>query len=98
MKNYFKMLCITIPLKDDDGNLSGSMFRFIREPRHIPQIGERIFVLPGKSLEVTDVIYDGPGIRSIHLYLEPLQQGFQKDLESTLSLRGKNSWKKSTSH
>jgi hypothetical protein len=97
MKNYFKMLCITIPLKEDNGNLSGNMFRFVREPRHIPRIGERISVLPGKSLEVTDVIYDGPGIRSIHLYLEPLQQEFQKDLENTLSLQGKHSWRKAIS-
>ena len=85
------MLHMSIPLIDDNGDLSGSMYKFIRMPRHIPRIGERIYLLPMKSVEVTDVSYDGPGIRSVSLTLEPLQQVFQRDLEA-------HSWKKSTSH
>jgi hypothetical protein len=67
------MLSIDIPLVDSNNKPQGKLVQFKkRTPKHIPRIGESIFVGLGRELKVVEVSYTGGDLHLISLTLEPM--------------------------
>jgi hypothetical protein len=82
MTKGYPVMTINIPLIDDQLQPQGTMWKsFYKYVRHIPRIGEELFLLPATSFKVVKVSYDGPFLSSISLTLEPanfqLREAFQ---------------------
>jgi hypothetical protein len=98
MKRFILKVFLKIPFVDENDNSCGGMFRIVKNPVHLPRVGESIYVLPDIYLKVTDVRYSAPGLNLISITLEPLLKKYQKDLEKTPSLKGAHSWMEATVH
>jgi len=89
----FRVL-ISLPLVDEENKSKGVMYRWLfRYPRYLPRIGERIYVRPGLAPKVQEVQFDGPGLFLVHLWLEPVSNSYRGEIENTVSLKGKRTWK-----
>lgn len=85
-------LLLEIPLVNAEGNPVGRMLKSLpRKPKYLPRVGEKVYVLPSKFLEVKEVIYQGLSLYMVHLVLESLDEKFRRELE-TLPSNSKDSY------
>lgn len=66
-----------------------------RTPKHLPRIGESIYILPNLYLKVEDVSYSGHAINVISIQLEPIPARYVEELvkdRSKLALKAHSGW------
>ena len=89
---------LDLPLIQENGEIDGSVCRFLsRSPKHLPRIGESVFLLPGITAKVQDIKYDGSNFFSVHIVLEPISASYEAQLLALSHLKGKDKWTKSYS-
>jgi len=92
------LLFIYLPLIDDQGKEVEKLVRLRkRAPKHLPRIGESVYVLPKTSLKVQDVKYSGVNWQFIAITLEPISASRKAELESVPYLKGSDRWEVSHS-
>lgn len=92
MERFILKVFLYIPLVDENGNSCGGMSRIIRNPTHLPRVGENVYVLPDIYLKVTDVHYSAPNLNLIRLTLEPLLKKHKTDLMNAPLTKRANFW------
>ena len=66
-----------------------------RTPKHIPRVGELIYILPNLDLKVEGVTYSGHALNVISIQLEPIPARYVEVLvkeRSKLALKAHSGW------
>ena len=85
---------VDLPFIQENGEVDGSVCRFLsRSPKHLPRIGESVYLLPGITAKVHDIKYDGSNFSLVHIVLEPISVSHQAHLLALSHLKGKDKWR-----
>jgi hypothetical protein len=83
---------LKVPVIDQKGYLYKI---YKRTPKHIPRIGELIYILPNFDLKVESVTYSGHALNVISIQLEPIPARYVEELvkdRSKLALKAHSGW------
>lgn len=90
----FPTFLIELPLVDENGLSKGSMWRTPRHmPKHLPRVGESLYVLPEIALKVQEIKYSGFHYNWVNLRLEPIEASYRNSLETQPSGKRDERWK-----
>jgi hypothetical protein len=83
---------LKLPVKGKKGYLYKI---YKRTPKHIPRIGELIYIMPNLELKVESVTYAGHFLNDINIQLESIPASYVEMLikkPSKLALKAHNGW------
>ena len=85
---------IQVPLENEKHEYKGTMTMLqSKRPKVLPRIGERIYVLPGLTPRVVDIIHMGENQYFTKIVLEPVSAELRKQLETKPPLGKSTPWK-----
>lgn len=92
--NSLTKVLVDLPLIQENGEIDGSVSRFLsRTPKHLPRIGESVYLLPGVTAKIHDIKYSGSNFSLVHIILEPISVFHQANLLALSHLKGKDKWR-----
>ena len=87
-------MLVEIPFLDENGDAYMPLYRTIsRKPKHLPRIGESVYVLPNFHTKVKNVMYSGSNFSVIHILLEPIPFSRREELQTLPNLKGIDRWR-----
>lgn len=85
---------IKLPLIDENGNRRGAMWRMPRrKPKHLPRVGESLYVLWEIALKVEEISYSGFNYNWVTIHLEPISVSYRQALETHPAGKKDEYWK-----
>jgi hypothetical protein len=87
------LLFLELPFKDGNGKTVRGVSRPLPSNlKHLPRIGESIYVLPDVYLKIESIKYSGHNLQYITFVLEPISVSYQTEIEAEKDLKGKTFW------
>jgi hypothetical protein len=86
--------CIQVPLEDEAKKYKGTMTMFhSKRPKVFPRIGERVYILPGITPKIVEIIHMGEDQYFSRIVLEPVPGELRKELEARSPVGKATKWK-----
>ena len=90
------LLFLELPFVDSEGEIIHGLHRLLPSNlKHLPRIGESVYVLAGVYPKIESIQYSGHNFHFIKLILEPILVHYKDQLEKASDLKGKPLWSRS---
>ena len=93
-----RLLYLQLPFVDSKGEIIHGLNRLLPSNlKHLPRIGESVYVLAGVYPKIESIQYSGHNLHYVKIILEPIPVAYRTELEKNKDLKGKSLWQTSYS-